>query len=61
MLTMTISMTELVQLSGLSLVELSKILCIPYRTIQDWNSGKHKCPDYVLNLIEYKMKNEGLI
>ena len=63
MLTMIIKLTfnDIVQRSGLSLTKLSVILGIPYRTIQDWNSGKHKCPDYVLHLIEYKLKNEGLI
>jgi site-specific DNA recombinase len=34
---------------------------IPMRTIQHWESGTRECPEYLLKLIEYKLKNEGLI
>ena len=33
-------------------------LGIPYRTMQDWERGVSEVPDYVLNLIAYKVKNE---
>lgn len=38
--------------------ELCEMTNIPYRTLQDWELGNHKCPDYVVELIEYKIKNE---
>lgn len=34
---------------------------IPKRTIQDWELGNMKCRQYVLDLIEYKLRNEGLL
>lgn len=34
---------------------------IPYRTVQDWELGNRKCPDYLLKLMEYRLKNEGMI
>lgn len=33
---------------------------IPYRTLQDWELGNRKMPEYLLRLMEYKMKMEGL-
>ena len=29
---------------------------IPYRTVQDWEAGKRVMPDYVLRLLEYKIR-----
>lgn len=37
--------------AGLSMAEMSRIMEIPYRTIQDWESGKRKCPTYVERLV----------
>jgi DNA-binding transcriptional regulator YiaG len=34
---------------------------IPYRTLQDWELGSRKCPEYVYKLIEYKLIKEGFI
>lgn len=34
---------------------------IPYRTLQDWELGNRKMPDYLLQLIEYKLEKEGLL
>lgn len=31
---------------------------IPYRTLQDWELGNRKCPEYLLKLIEYKLEKE---
>ena len=38
--------------------EFAEWLGIPYRTMQDWERGVSEVPDYVLNLIAYKAKNE---
>ena len=42
---------ELRERQGLSIKELSDILHAPYRTVQDWNAGKSKPPEWVLPLI----------
>lgn len=33
---------------------------IPYRTMQDWELGNRKMPDYLLRLMAYKVKMENL-
>lgn len=50
---------ELRENSGMTRPEFAKHFEIPYRTIQDWELGNRKCPEYVLKLIEYKLKNEN--
>lgn len=42
-------------------VQFAEYLKIPYRTIQDWELNTRKCPDYIIELIEYKLQNEKLI
>jgi transcriptional regulator with XRE-family HTH domain len=37
--------------AGLSQKQLSAKYGIPARSIEDWETNKHKCPDYVLNLL----------
>lgn len=43
---------------GLTMTELSRLYGIPYRTIQDWNSGKRKAPDYVLTMLNRCLKQD---
>lgn len=38
---------DLCQISGLSQVALSTRFCVPYRTVQDWHSGRRECPNYI--------------
>lgn len=52
---------ELREASGMSRHEFADYFGIPYRTIQDWELGNRKCLDYLLNLMEYKLRNEGII
>ena len=33
---------------------------IPYRTVTDWEAGKRKMPEYVLELMEFKADVEQL-
>ena len=44
--------------SGMNITEFSKYFNIPYRTVQNWELGTRKCPDYVLELMAYKLENE---
>ena len=55
------SFKALREASGMNKTQFAKYFGIPYRTIQDWELGNRKCLDYVLNLMEYKLKNEGLV
>ena len=34
---------------------------IPKRSIENWEYGKTEPPAYLIELIEYKLKHEGLI
>lgn len=54
-------LTELRNSSGMSRKEFCEYFQIPYRTVQDWELGKRKMPDYLLQLIAYKLEIEGLI
>lgn len=31
---------------------------IPYRTVQDWELGNRKCPEYLIDLMKYKLDHE---
>lgn len=44
--------------SGMSRNEFSAWLGVPYRTMQEWELGRRKMPEYVLRLIAYKVANE---
>ena len=45
------TMLEIRQLTGLSQRAFAKQYGIPYRTIQDWELGKHTPPSYLLPLL----------
>lgn len=52
---------ELIRLkeeSGMNWKQFSEYYGIPYRTIQDWEHGKREMPNYVLKLMQYKMRME---
>ena len=55
------TLKELRELSGMSRVQFAEYFGIPYRTIQDWELENRKCNDYVIALLEYKLRNEGLL
>ena len=44
--------------SGMTRNEFCKWLNIPYRTLQEWELGGRSMPEYVLNLIAYKVFTE---
>ena len=51
---------ELLQFSGMSRQQFGRYFGIPYRTVQNWDLGIRSCPDYLLRLMEYKLKKEEL-
>ena len=52
---------ELRAASGMTQKEFSDYFNIPRRSIEDWETGKRTPPEYLVDLIEYKLKAEGKI
>jgi DNA-binding transcriptional regulator YiaG len=52
---------ELRQASCMTQKEFSEYFGIPKRTIENWETEDRKCNDYIIDLMEYKLKNEGII
>ena len=53
-----ITIKELRASTGLSQAKFAKLLEIPTRTIEDWESGRHRPPEYVIKLIDFYLKNQ---
>ena len=51
-------LVELRQSTGMTRKEFCEYFEIPYRTVQDWELGNRKMPDYLLRLMEYKIRRE---
>ena len=51
---------ELRTSTGMTRREFCEYFEIPYRTLQDWELGNRKMPDYLLRLMAYKAKMEKL-
>lgn len=45
--------------AGLTRKQMSDLLGVPLRTLEDWESGKRKPPEYVVSLIIFKLAAEG--
>lgn len=42
---------EVIESAGKGQADISHIFCIPKRTVQDWYSGKNRCPSYIMLMI----------
>ena len=49
---------QLRESTGMTRTEFCEYFEIPYRTLQDWELGNRKMPDYLLRLMTYKIKME---
>jgi len=47
--------------AGMNRTEFSEYMGIPLRTLEEWESGRRKMPDYVLRLIAYHVRIEELL
>ena len=47
--------------TGMNRKEFCEYFNIPYRTVTDWENDTRHAPDYVLRLLEYYIRMEGLI
>lgn len=45
-------------LTGLSQVKFCKKYKIPRRTLEDWESGKSKAAEYLIELLEFKVRHD---
>ena len=52
---------EMRKQTGMKRKELAEYLKIPYRTMTDWERGERTMPDYVLRMMAYQLKGEGLL
>ena len=52
---------ELREQMGMNRKEFCDYFDIPYRTVQDWETGKREMPGYVLRLLYYKAQMEKLM
>ena len=46
---------------GMNRSEFSRYMDIPLRTLEEWEAGRRKMPDYVLRLLSYYIKMEKMI
>ncbi len=52
---------ELRKATGMKRKEFSEYFQIPYRTVQEWELGHRVMPDYVLRMMAYQLKAEGML
>lgn len=55
------NIAEMRERSGLNRAEFAKLLGVPYRSVENWEKGLSKPPEYVPKLIENKLKADGII
>lgn len=55
------SFKELRRMSGMTQKEFQDYFGIPKRNIEDWDRGVAKCKPYLIDLMLYKLKKEGII
>lgn len=53
--------TELRESTGMNRKDFCAYFRISYRTVTEWELGNRRAPEYVLRLLEYYIRNEGLI
>ena len=46
--------------TGLSRKDFCSLVQIPYRTMTEWELGNRHAPEYVLRLLEYYLRSQGL-
>ena len=47
--------------SGMTQKAFAEYFGIPKRTIEDWDCERRKCPEYLFDLMQYKLKKENII
>lgn len=52
---------ELRTATGMTQKAFAEYFGISKRAVEQWEGGQRKCPEYLLNLMIYKLEHEGLI
>jgi DNA-binding transcriptional regulator YiaG len=52
---------ELRTAAGMTQKAFGEYFGIPKRTIEEWECERRNCNDYLLDLMKYKLVNEGII
>lgn len=52
------SIREIRKVTGLTQAEFAEKFHIPKRSIENWESGKRKCPEYVNYLLQQLIKKQ---
>ena len=52
---------ELRESTGMNRKEFCEYFNIPYRTVTEWERDNRHAPEYVLRLLEYYIRMEGLM
>ena len=47
--------------TGMNRTQFCEYFNIPYRTVQDWESGRRVMPEYVLRLLEYRIRTDQIL
>jgi len=47
--------------TGMNRRQFAEYFGIPYRTVQDWELGNRKMPEYLLRLMVYKANMEKIV
>lgn len=55
------TMKRLRKEAGMNRREFSEYMNIPLRTLEEWEAGRRKMPDYVLRLIAYHVRMEQFL
>ena len=55
-----ISFKEILDSENMKKSEIANAFCVPIRTVEDWYSGKNKCPDYFRLLLLRYFHKENL-
>ena len=53
------TISEIRAKSGLSRAAFSQKYAIPIRTLEDWEAGKRKCPDYLVMLLDKAVQTDN--
>lgn len=52
------TLKEIRNMLNVNRTEFSRYMGIPLRTLEEWEAGRRKMPDYVLRLIAYYVKTQ---
>jgi DNA-binding transcriptional regulator YiaG len=47
--------------SGMTQQAFSEYFGFSRRAVQEWEAGRRECPVYLVALVEYKLRNEGIL